>query len=95
VIPEIANKCRSFSEFVHLCFYIALRLSPAICSTLIAPLFTSALLLSGCPTGPSFLGSFLMSTEFISILQGRMVLTDRILYFFVALMISFVALVER
>jgi hypothetical protein len=45
-------------------FYVALCLPPAMYSTLITPLVTSALLLSGCPTGPSFLGGFLMSIEF-------------------------------
>lgn len=76
-------------------FYVPLRMLPAIASTLIAPLMTASLCLNGCHWSASLLVGVLMSVEFTSIVQGRLILTDGILYFFVALTMFFTALMER
>lgn len=76
-------------------FYVPMRMLPAVCSTLIAPLMTATLILNHCGCMASFLVGLMMALEFTGIVQGRLILTDGILYFFVALTMFFTALMER
>jgi dolichyl-phosphate-mannose--protein O-mannosyl transferase len=76
-------------------FYVPLRATPALFSTLIAPLLTGALILNRVPLSAAFLGGFLLTTDFTAITQCRLILTDGFLYFFVALTIFLVAVFER
>ena len=76
-------------------FYVPMRALPAVLSTLIAPLMTATLCLNGCHCSAAMLVGIIMSVEFTSIVQGRLILTDGILYFFVALTMFFTALMER
>jgi hypothetical protein len=76
-------------------FYIYLRLPPAICATLVSPLLTGALILKDVPLVPCVLSGFLLAIDFTSIAQGRLILTDGILYFFIALTIFATSFVEN
>jgi dolichyl-phosphate-mannose--protein O-mannosyl transferase len=75
-------------------FYVPLRALPCFCSTMVSPILTAALLLKNIGLVPSYMVGYLMATEFTCVVQGRLILTDGILYFFVALTILSVALME-
>lgn len=68
-------------------FYINLRRFPAIFSSLVSPLITASLYLRGNSNAFSIMGGLLFAFDFTSITQSRFILTDGILYFFVALTI--------
>jgi dolichyl-phosphate-mannose--protein O-mannosyl transferase len=76
-------------------FYVVLRLPSAIFSTLLAPLLTATLLLDGVPLSGALLVGVLMAFEFTAIVQGRLILTDACLYFFVCFTIFMVAFFRR
>lgn len=76
-------------------FYIPLRLFPAICGSLVSPLMTASLMIQGCHSSAAFLAGFLFAIDFTSITQSRLILTDAILYFFVALTIFITAILTR
>jgi dolichyl-phosphate-mannose--protein O-mannosyl transferase len=66
-------------------FYIWLRLTPAIFCSFAGPFMTAALLLKRVPVPFAFTAGFLFSLDIVSVVQSRFILTDGILYFFVAL----------
>lgn len=76
-------------------FFIYLRLLPAICSSLVGPMLTAALMIAKYDWFIAILPGLLFSFDFISITQGRLILTDGILYFFVALTILATSLMEK
>jgi dolichyl-phosphate-mannose--protein O-mannosyl transferase len=75
-------------------FYVWLRFPPAVFSTFVSPLLAGSLMLGNVGLIPSVFAGILTSFEFTSIVQGRLILTDGILYFFVSLTIFATSLVE-
>jgi dolichyl-phosphate-mannose--protein O-mannosyl transferase len=75
-------------------FYIWLRLTPALFCSMAAPLMTAALLLKGAQRLFALSAGLLFALDLLSIVQSRFILTDGILYFFVAATIFLTALVE-
>lgn len=76
-------------------FFVYLRLLPALCSALVGPMLTAALLVGKCRCSVAVVTGLLFAFDFLSIAQGRLILTDCILYFFVALTILATELMER
>lgn len=76
-------------------FYIKIRLCPAILCSLASPLLTATLILQHCSITMAALCGLLFTFEFNQISQSRLIVTDGILYFFVALSIFATALEER
>jgi dolichyl-phosphate-mannose--protein O-mannosyl transferase len=76
-------------------FYVFLRLTPAFFCSFSGPFMTAALLLRRTPIGFAFCSGLLFSLDIISVVQSRFILTDGILYFFVALTFLLTSLVER
>lgn len=70
-------------------FYVKLRYFPCICGTLIAPILTASLILRFQNLPISFMVGFIFAIDFTSIVQSRFILTDAIVYLFVALTIFF------
>jgi dolichyl-phosphate-mannose--protein O-mannosyl transferase len=75
-------------------FYIWLRLTPAVFCSFSGPLMTAALLLKRTPVAFAFAGGLLFAVDIVPVIQSRFILTDGILYFFVALTFLFTSLVE-
>ncbi|OHT14437.1 Dolichyl-phosphate-mannose-protein mannosyltransferase [Tritrichomonas foetus] len=75
-------------------FYIPIRFLPAFLCSLASPLMTATLLLQHVSISMSVLCGLLFSFEFNQITQSRLILTDGILYFFVALSVFTTAIEE-
>ena len=76
-------------------FYVPIRLCPALLCTLVSPLLTATLILQKSSLPMAGLCGILFTFEFNAITQSRLILTDGILYFFVAFSIFITALEER
>jgi dolichyl-phosphate-mannose-protein mannosyltransferase len=76
-------------------FFISLRLTPAVFCGLAAPLMTASLLVKHRPVQFAFLVGLFFALDMISVIQSRFILTDGILYFFVAATFFVTSLIER
>ena len=76
-------------------FYTKIRFLPAFLCSLASPLLTASLMLQNVPLSMSALCGILFMFEFNAISQSRMIVTDGMLYFFVALAVFMTALEER
>ena len=75
-------------------FYAKIRLFNAVISSFISPLLCSSLLLKGTSLFSSVLCGIVSTFDCLTITQGRLIVTDGILYFFVALTIFVTSLIE-
>lgn len=75
--------------------YIYFRTFSAVFGSLPAPTISACLMVLGCSDFCSFTAGFLYATEFISITQSRIFVTDSILYFFITLSILTTFMLQR
>ena len=69
--------------------FARMRVLPCLCGSLVAPILTASMLIRQCTITSSVVTGLLFALDFTSIVQSRFILTDAIVYFFVAMSIFF------
>lgn len=75
--------------------YVRIRLFPCFFGSMVAPILTASMILRRCSYPACVLTGLLFAFDFTSIVQSRFILTDAIVYFFVAMTIFFSCMLSR